>query len=120
VHTVVETPAYLAAAKDSGMTDDERRAIVDRIAENPIAGDVMPGTGGCRKVRSARRGKGRSGGYRVITAYGGSDIPVFLLTVFAKGEKANLTKAECNELKKLTKAIVESYRWRINQIRWSQ
>lgn len=102
------------------MTGDERRAVVDRIAVDPTAGDMMQGSGGCRKVRIAKRGKGKSGGYRVITAYGGDDIPVFLLTVFAKGERVNLTKAERNSLKQQTKKIYENYRQRLNQIRWSR
>ena len=102
VHTVVELPAYLAAAKAAGMSEAEMAAVVDLIAANPLAGDVMQGTGGCRKVRFAGRGKGKSGGYRLITIFGGADRPVFLLTVFGKGEKANLTRTECNALRALT------------------
>ncbi|MGH6917800.1 MAG: type II toxin-antitoxin system RelE/ParE family toxin [Geminicoccaceae bacterium] len=56
------------------------------------------------------RGKGKSGGYRVITFYSGGDFPVFLLTVFAKGERADLSKAERNALAQLTKVLVDSYR----------
>lgn len=67
------------------------------------------GTGGCRKVRVAGRGKGKSGGYRTITFYSGIGIPVFLITVFSKGERANLTKAECNQLATLTRAIKAEY-----------
>jgi hypothetical protein len=63
------------------------------MAANPDAGDVMPGTGGARKVRFAGRGKGKSGGYRVITFYGADDIPVFLLDVYSKDAQANLSKA---------------------------
>lgn len=76
MQTVVETKAFLAAAKDAGMTDAERRIAVDTIAANPTAGDVMQGTGGCRKVRIAGRGKGKSGGYRIVTAFGGTGLPV--------------------------------------------
>jgi hypothetical protein len=54
----------------------------------------MKETGGCRKVRIAKDGEGKSGGYRVITWFGAGDIPVFLLSVFAKGQKANLSKKE--------------------------
>ncbi len=110
MQTVVETPAYLADAKDAGLTESERGAIVDRVAENPGAGDEIQGTGGARKIRIAGRGKGKSGGYRVITFYSGKDIPVFLLTVYSKGEKANLSKAERNELKRILGAIVQEYR----------
>jgi hypothetical protein len=58
---------------------------------------------------SPGRGKGKSGGYRVITFYSGDDFPVFLLTVFAKGERADLSRAERNALTQLTKMLVESY-----------
>jgi hypothetical protein len=108
VHAVIETPAYLSAADDAGMKDSEREEIVKTIAEKPTIGDVIPETGGCRKIRVAGRGKGKSGGYRVITYYGGEDAPVFLLTVFSKGERDNLAKGERNALKKLTETLVES------------
>jgi hypothetical protein len=51
VHTIVETPAYLADAKHEHMTSDEREAAVDLVAANPEAGDLIVGSGGCRKVR---------------------------------------------------------------------
>jgi len=108
MHTVIETRAYLAAADDAGMTEEERQAAIIAVAHNPLAGDLMPGTGGCRKLRIAGRGKGKSGGYRVIHYYGGIDVPVFLITVFSKGERANLSRSECNRLEKLTRRLVDS------------
>lgn len=106
MHTVIETPAYLNAADDAGMTADERDAVIKLLAETPDAGDLMSGTGGCRKVRIAGRGKGKSGGYRVITYYVHGGVPVFLLTVFSKGERANLTKAQRNALQDMSKKLV--------------
>ena len=105
MHAVIETEAYLRAAKDAGMSKDEMTAAVDLVADNPEAGDVMQGTGGVRKVRLAGRGKGKSGGYRIVYYFGGGDIPVFLLTVFGKGEKANLTQGERNALRALTSTL---------------
>lgn len=113
MHTVCETFVFQSAAADAGMTDDEIAAFVNAVAEDPDIGAIMPGTGGCRKVRFAKPGKGKSGGYRIITFFTGENLPVFLLTVFGKGEKANLTKAERNGLEKLTKALVEEYRKRV-------
>jgi hypothetical protein len=84
------------------MDEEKRSAIVDLIAANPEAGAIMPGCGGARKLRVRKRGGGKSGGYRVITYFAGDDLPVFLLTVFAKGQKDNLTKAERNALAGLT------------------
>ena len=108
MHTIIETGAYLSAASDAGMTDEERNAVVDVLAANPTAGDIMPGCGGARKLRVAKPGKGKSGGYRVITYFGGENVPVFLLTVFGKNERANLTKAERNGLAGLTKRLADS------------
>lgn len=100
MQTVVETPEYLIAAKRAGMSEDEREAAVEYIARNANAGTIIPGSGGARKVRVARKGSGKSGGYRVITYYSDADTPVFLLTVISKGQQANLTKAQRNELRK--------------------
>jgi hypothetical protein len=110
MHTVIETPIYLRDAKAAGLTESEGMAIVDLLAIQPDAGDLIPGTGGARKVRVAGRGKGKSGGYRVITFYPGADLPVFLLNVFAKGDKINLTMAERNELRTILTEIARTYR----------
>jgi hypothetical protein len=108
VHTVIETPAYLAAAKDAGMSADELQVVVDLIAANPEAGDIMQGCGGARKLRVARPGSGKSGGYRVISYFAGEKVPVFLLTVFPKNMKSNLTKAEQNAFSKAVKLLTRS------------
>ena len=108
MHSVVETESYLRAAKDAGMAEDERSAAIDLVATDPEAGDLLQGTGGIRKARLAGRGKGKSGGYRIVWYFGGGDIPVFLLTVFGKGEKANLTQGERNALRALTATLRES------------
>lgn len=109
MHTIIETAAYLSAAASAGMTEAERNAVVDLLAANPTAGEIMPGCGGARKLRVARPGKGKSGGYRVITYFGGPDVPLFLLTVFGKNERANLTKAERNGLAALTRRLADSF-----------
>lgn len=109
LHAVIETPEFLRAA--AGLLDDgEKAALVDYIAANPTAGDLMPGTGGALKLRWALGNKGKSGGVRTITCYAGEDVPVFLLTVYGKGEKANLTKAERNELRDVLFDIAAIYR----------
>jgi hypothetical protein len=68
------------------------------------------GTGGARKVRFAGRGKGKSGGYRVITFYAAYDIPVFLLDVYSKDAQANLSQAQRNELRKTLTALPRAWR----------
>jgi hypothetical protein len=110
MHAVIETDAYQRSAIESGVSEPERLAIADYISANPDAGELMKGTGGARKVRFAGRGKGKSGGYRVITYYAADDVPVFLLDLFAKGDKVNLTKAERNELREILATLVDDYR----------
>lgn len=109
MRAVCETHAFRRAAVSAGMDEDEIFALVGYLANHPTAGDVIAGTGGCRKLRWAGRGKGKSGGYRTITFYSGAMMPVYLLTVFGKGERANLSNAECNALHALTKAIVAEH-----------
>ncbi len=117
MQTVVETPPYLDAAKEAGLSERELEAIKDMLARDPTAGDMIQGTGGCRKVRVAGRGKGKSGGYRIITFFTGPDLPVFLLTVFGKGERADLTQKERNDLAAMTKLIAEGYRRKVAKLR---
>jgi hypothetical protein len=115
MQTVVETPDFIADAKKAGLSSDEREEIVEFISGNPKAGDLISGSGGARKVRFAGRGKGKSGGYRVITYFGGGDIPVFLLNVFAKGDRVNLSKAEVNVLRDELAGLADEYRTRAKQ-----
>lgn len=110
MHAVIETPGYLRDAADAGIPVIERAAIKRFLSENPQAGDLMEGTGGARKIRFAGRGKGKSGGYRVITYFGGDDIPIFLLAALSKGERENLSKSERNELKKELEGLAEDYK----------
>lgn len=106
LQTIVELPEFLRRAK-AIMTDDERVALVDYIAANPEAGVSLGG--GLRKVRMPREGGGKSGGYRTIYVFGGVHMPIYLVTVFAKNEKDNLTRAEQATAVELSKALVATY-----------
>ena len=106
--TVVETPAYLARAERI-LDETQRQAVVDLLTSNPEVGDVMQGTGGARKVRFAVEGRGKSGGARVIYFFHNEGMPVFLLTVYTKNQKANLSAADKNAMQKLCRAIVATY-----------
>src|SRR5262249_34283945 len=106
--TVVETATFIRQAHGR-LSDDERSAVVDYLALHPEAGIVMEGTGGVRKLRWAVQGRGKSGGVRVVYYHYSTTMPLFLLSVFAKNEKANLTDAEKREAKKLVKVLVETY-----------
>ena len=90
--------------------EEERDAIISFLANNPKAGDIIPGSGGLRKVRFAKPGKGKRGGYRTIHYYAADDVPVFLMALVAKGERADISAAERNQLKKEVAAIADDYR----------
>ena len=104
--TVAELPEYLRSAAKL-LADTERRAIIDHLAAHPAAGDLIEGTGGVRKLRWARDGRGKSGGVRVIYYFHSEAMPLYLLTMFAKNERTNLSKAERNELAGLVDLLVQ-------------
>lgn len=89
------------------MSDLERETTIDFIAANPEAGISLGG--GLRKVRIPRDGGGKSGGFRTVYVFGGTHMPIFLITVFAKNEKANLSKLEQAAAVELSKALVAKY-----------
>jgi hypothetical protein len=105
---VVETPEFLSATRKI-MTDDERRILVDFLAFHPTAGDLIPGTGGVRKLRWGLEGRGKRGGARVIYFHYNSNLPLFALTAYAKNERADLTQQDRNDFRRLTALLVESY-----------
>jgi len=80
------------------------------LAEHPKDGDLLEGTGGIRKIRWGRGGQGKSGGVRVIYYFHDEAMPLYLLTLFAKGDKTNLSKAERNELAELVGLLVQLWR----------
>jgi len=102
--TVAETPEYIRRATRL-LSESERNDVIDFVAATPKAGDLIQGTGGVRKLRWARSGRGKSGGVRVIYYFHSEALPLYLLTVFGKGEKADLSQAERNELARLVQAL---------------
>jgi hypothetical protein len=109
MHTVAMTAAFLAQAKAEGMTEAEMTAAVLSISGDPEQGDLIQGSGGCRKVRVAGKGKGKSGGYRVVTFFGGLDMPIFLIAVLAKGSRANFSAAEVKAMSSMTSLLRDAY-----------
>ena len=106
--TVVETGRFLKDA-DRLMPEGERTQLVEFIAANLESGDLIPETGGVRKLRWALPGGGKRGGARVIYYFHNESLPVFLLAAYGKSEKANLTKAERNAIGKLVTMLVVEY-----------
>ena len=89
------------------MSATERLDIVNYLAAHPKAGDLIEGTGGVRKLRWGRGSQGKSGGVRAIYYFHSGKMPLYLLTLFAKNERANLSKAERNELAGLVTVLVD-------------
>lgn len=106
--TIVELPEFLRRA-EALISEQEKQSIINYLARHPHAGDIMQGTGGIRKLRWATGGKGKSGGVRVVYYVHNESMPLFLLSLFGKNEKANLSKSERNELGKFTSLLVKNY-----------
>jgi mRNA-degrading endonuclease RelE of RelBE toxin-antitoxin system len=102
--TIIEFSGFLSQV-GSSISADERDEFITYIAKNPQAGDIIPGTGGVRKVRWGSKDKGKSGGVRVIYYYYDEYAPVFLLTVYGKGEKENLTSEQKKQISALAKVL---------------
>lgn len=106
--TVVETAEFQRRAR-AIMSDAERLELIDFVARNAMT--CVSIGGGVRKFRFARGGGGKSGGYRVIHFFSPDNgMPVFLITVFEKNERANLTKTETEAVKTLGEVLSATYR----------
>ena len=101
----IEAPAFTRHLSRY-LSDDGYRELQARLAANPEIGDLMPATGGFRKMRwaDARRGKGRRGGLRIIYYHLASEDQIWLMTIYDKNEAADLTSAQ----KKALKDAIES------------
>jgi len=98
MRTVTETPTFQRYAA-SVWSDSEREEFICWIAANPLAGDVIPGSGGLRKVRWGRSGMGKRGGARVVYYNENADEFILLLIVYAKAKFDNLPVEFLNQLK---------------------
>lgn len=109
--SVVGTPEFLAATRKL-MSDGERTLLVDYLACNPAAGDLIPGTGGVRKLRWALEGRGKRGGARVVYFHHDAGMPLFALTAYAKTDRADLSQQDRNDFRQLTTLLVETFKRR--------
>ena len=103
VQTVAETPTFTKQA-EALFGEVEKLELITHLAEHPLEGDLIPGTGGVRKLRFAASGKGKRGGARVIYYYLDPHMPLYALLVYPKNVKADLTPAD----KKAVAALVEA------------
>ena len=101
---IIEFPSCLAQIGKS-MTANERDEFIDFLAKQPDAGEEITGTGGIRKIRWGAKGKGKRGGVRVVYYFYNDSAPVFLLTVYGKGEQESLTPEQKRQMTGLAKIL---------------
>ncbi|WP_423925455.1 type II toxin-antitoxin system RelE/ParE family toxin [Candidatus Palauibacter sp.] len=107
--TVVETPTFSRQA-DKLFREEEKREPINFLAENPLAGEVIPGTGGVGKLRFAASGRGKSGGARVIYYYLDDTAPIYALLAYPKAGKTDLTPDQQRQVASLAVAIKAIWR----------
>ena len=107
--SVIEFAGYRRRASEL-LTAGQRDAVIDLVAYEPTCGDIIPGSGGLRKVRIGRDGIGKRGGTRVVYYFYNEEFPILLLALYAKNEKSDLTTAEKREFAASMREIVR--RWK--------
>ena len=105
---VAETAVFMRQAS-ALWTDDERFEFVDFIARNPETGDLIPASGGVRKIRWGRRGSGKRGGVRIIYFYHDPAMPVYLLMIYAKARRDDLSADAQRTVQRLVARLKEAY-----------
>lgn len=104
MHTVAETSIFSRRA-DALLSRQERTDLITTLASNPLAGDVIPGSGGVRKLRFAAGGRGKRGAFRVIYYVLADDLPIVAITLYGKNEKSNLTPMELAGTRRIVDAL---------------
>ncbi len=97
----IETPVFSESWEDIGKDDDALAALQTKLMIQPDAGDLIPRSGGLRKIRVAAKGKGTRGGARVIYYFHGGDAQIFLLLAYPKNERDDLTRDQLRTLREL-------------------
>jgi len=108
MRTVRELPIFQDLV-EGRLTDLSWIALVDFVAEHPDAGDLIPGAGGARKLRWAASSRGKRGGARIIIYWHCDGCPVYLLGIYLKSEREDLTRAEINDYKTLCKELADEH-----------
>ena len=103
--TIAELPNFIRQAEKL-LGYQERQDVISYLAEHPKSGNLIEGTGGVRKLRWGRGSQGKSGGIRVIYYFHNSTMPLYLLTLYAKNTRSNLSNSQRHELFELTSQLV--------------
>lgn len=112
-YTVVETEEFAADARHLNISEEEVTRIVTEVSRAPSGGNIIKGAGGLRKVRIARPGGGKSGGYRVLVLYLNRDCPTYLFALLSKGERTNFSKDALAALRRLAAEIKAYWKERL-------
>ena len=97
------------------ITPEERMDVLAQIANDPMKREVIPESGGLKKTRIAFSGRGKRSGGRIVYAYFGDDVPVFVFTCYAKNEMTDLSQKDKQVFRKLLPVLVEEYKSGINK-----
>jgi hypothetical protein len=109
--TIAETEPFQKKASKL-LSLEEREELVTYLAEYPTAGVLIQGAGGIRKLRWAREGGEKSGGFRIIYYFHSDTMPLYLLAMFGKNEKANISTQEKNLLAKAVSELTHYWKGR--------
>lgn len=112
------TIAHMASADDvlsKALTAEEYDALTQQLAMNPEAGEIIPHSGGLRKLRVGCKGKGKSGGLRVIYFFHDLNIPLFVIAAYEKGKKGRYTEKELAAMRSRCAGIVAAYAERLKK-----
>lgn len=105
--TFIEVPLFTKKWKELGLTDEDLRDLQNILLQNPKSGDVIQGTGGLRKIRIPMKGRGKSGGSRVIYIDIEVKDVIYFINVYTKNEKDDLTEDEKKAFKAVVKMLKE-------------
>lgn len=105
--TIAETGHFVRQAEGL-LSRDELETLTTILATQPLAGDVIRGSKGLRKLRFATGNRGKSGSTRVIYYFYNESIPLYLLDIYAKNRQENLTPKQLIDLVKLIEGIKKS------------
>jgi hypothetical protein len=100
----VETSIFTAELP-RWLSDEEYRGLQIYLMEHPDAGDLIRGSGGIRKIRWAAKGKGKSGGVRVIYYWAKVPEHIYLLTLYSKSERSNIDAATLKRIAKQLESL---------------
>jgi mRNA-degrading endonuclease RelE of RelBE toxin-antitoxin system len=111
MQSVAETPTFTRQAEKL-FDETEKMELISFLSIHPLAGDIITGTGGVRKLRFAASGRGKRGGARIIYYYLDDNIPIYALLAYPKNAKVDLTPDEKRGVTAFVKAIMAESRMR--------